>query len=103
MIDIGDTRLRELVEELCQRVKARYPEAEFQVYRRNGDPKEIYIRAYTDDEDDLAVLDTIVEREIEILVEEDYDIHVIPLPLSSLADPTAAWRQPNYVLGEPLG
>lgn len=103
MTMIEDARLRELVDEFCQRIKTRYSEAEFRVYRRNGDPTEIFIDAYTNREDDWTVLDTVAERAMDVLVEEDYYLHVIPMPLSSLDDQTAAWRRPNYVVGQQPG
>ncbi|RPI53823.1 MAG: hypothetical protein EHM56_06855 [Chloroflexi bacterium] len=86
--EIQDHRLSELVQELSEAIKIRYPEAVFKLSRWNGDPRSVYVHAYTTEEEDgFLVMDPVAAREIEILSEEGYDIHVIPLPLSALESP----------------
>jgi len=83
--EIQDQRLSELVHELSEAIRLQYPEAVFRLSRPNGDPRSLYIHAYTTEEEDgFLVMDLVADREVEILSEEGYDIHVISLPLSAL-------------------
>lgn len=83
--EIQDQRLFELVQELCEAITLHYPEAVFKLSRWNGDPRSLYIHAYTTEEEDgFLVMDLVADREVEILSEEGYDIHVISLALSAL-------------------
>ncbi len=85
--DIQDGRLQELVDELCQKIQEHYPEAVFRIYPPDGDPKSITVDAYTSEEDSFKVLDLVARRAMDILVDEDYYIGIVPLPLS-------AWKGP---------
>jgi hypothetical protein len=67
----------EYVDELKSIIRARFPEAEFELYRR---PRREYdLHVYGDIEDMFDVLDLTAPRTTDILVDTGIHIHVLPL------------------------
>jgi len=75
---LTDPRIPTRVEEFRERILARYPEATFEV-KRGGEPPGVYLMATVDTEDIGEVLDTIMDRLLEVQVEEYLPVYVIPL------------------------
>ncbi len=77
---LNNKRVWELVAEVEEILKARYPDAEFEVYE-GEDPQGVYIEVYTSkgDDDALEVIRTVSERTTDILLDEGYFINAVPL------------------------
>ncbi|MBM2827276.1 MAG: hypothetical protein HW403_1340 [Dehalococcoidia bacterium] len=58
-------------------VVASFPEAEFQVYE-GEDPQGVYINAYTNTPSGWNVINVVSERVTDILLDEGYNIGVVP-------------------------
>ena len=81
---LTDPRIPARVEEFRSRVLERYPDATFEV-KRGGEPPGVYLMATVDVEDSGEVLDTIMDRLLEVQVEEYLPVYVIPVrPLPEL-------------------
>lgn len=85
--DIDDDRVREMIEELCDRILSSFPEAKFCVLQDR--PKTFYLKAYTGAEDEYEILDLVNNRAVDFLVEEEVAIYVIPLPLEAAESQSA--------------
>lgn len=72
------SRVKEAAEELKTLIRARYPDAEFTLVRSADDRRSwnLWTRVNVDDPDEVG--DLVVDREIDMLVEEHIPIHVIP-------------------------
>ena len=77
---LADNKIQKLVKELCNMVRQRFPEAEFEVYE-GYEPRGVYIHAYTQADDFLGVMDVVSTRMAEIIEEEGVIVAVIPLPM----------------------
>ena len=77
-------RLQEVLAEIQARITAVYPEARFQV-RRGEEPVGLYLDVHTPADDGFCVLDLVSDWLVDLSVEEGLDVHVVPLPLSSLS------------------
>jgi hypothetical protein len=67
----------EYVDELKSIIRARFPEAEFDFYKRPR--RECDLHVYGDFDEMFDVLDLTAERTTDILVESGIHIHVLPL------------------------
>lgn len=76
---LADKKIQKLVDELCEIVRRRYPEVEFEVYE-GYEPYGIYIHAYADIHDTVDMLHLVSDRMTEIIEKEGVIIGVIPLP-----------------------
>lgn len=66
--------------ELRQILREHYPDAKFQVRRGIDDPESIHLVTTVDVEDTDTVLDVVIDRLMELQVEEGLPIiHVIPI------------------------
>jgi hypothetical protein len=74
-----DPRTRQAIGELQGLIARRYPTASFEVARAADDPAGIHLVAVVDVEDPNEVADLVVDRVVELQVEERIPIHVIPL------------------------
>lgn len=76
---LKNKRVWELVAEVEEILKAKYSDAEFQVYE-GEDPQGVY-EVYTSKADDeaLEVIRTVSERTTDILLDEGYFISIVPL------------------------
>lgn len=78
-----DPRVLAAIAEFERLISDRYPEATFEVMY-GDDPDGIYLMATVDLEDTLQVLDTIMDRMLEVQIDEELPVYVIPIrPLNS--------------------
>lgn len=76
---LSDRKVQKLVDELCEIVRRRFPEVEFEVYE-GDDPRGVYIHAYTEKDELVDMLHLVSERIAEIIEDEGVIVGVIPLP-----------------------
>jgi hypothetical protein len=76
---ITDPRVLAAVNELEELVRSRYPDATFNLGRGQDDPEAIHVYATVDLEDTEPVVDLVIERELELLLDEGLSVQVIPL------------------------
>ena len=74
-----DERTRQAIAELEDAITARYPTTIFALERSPEDPTSIHLLAVADVDDPDEVGDLVVERVVELQVEEGIPLHVIPL------------------------
>jgi hypothetical protein len=72
------------IAEVEARIRAVYPEATFRLVE-GEDPIGLYLDAYTDAEDAFAVLDLVSDWLVDLSVNADVHLHVIPLPQEATA------------------
>lgn len=72
-------RTQQAIEELKQLITARYPQATFSVVSLVADPPPIHLYATVDVEDTDEVLDLVIDRLLDLQIDEDIPLHVIPL------------------------
>jgi len=72
-----DPRLMPAIDELKARVLAKYPTATFRVGVRAEPAFHLYVSV--DLEDDEQLIDLVIDRVLELQVEEGIPLHVIPL------------------------
>lgn len=75
---ILDPRAREVVLETCRTIQGAFPEAEFRV-DSNPEYRGAIIDAYTDADDVYGLLHLVNDRLVDLLVEEDISVRVVPL------------------------
>ncbi len=96
-----DERTQHAIDEIRRAISAKYPTARFQVGRAEDDPQSIHITAIVDVDDPDEVGDLVLDRVLELQVEEGLPIHVIPIRtpervLAELqAEAAAARRRPR--------
>jgi len=77
--------------DLEELIRARYPDAQFEVVQGIDDPEAIHLNTTVDVEDVDEVLDVVIDRLFEIQVEQGLPIHVIPLqPVERVLEEMAA-------------
>lgn len=75
-----DPRIEAALGELEATIKARFPSADFQVLHGLGDdPDGVYLEATVDAEDTDAVMDAVIDRLVELEVDEGLPIYVLPV------------------------
>ena len=75
---VENPRLRAAVSELQHMITKQYPEASFDVVQ-GDDPEGTYIWTAVDRDDPDSVLDVVIDRMLELQVEEQVPVHVIPI------------------------
>jgi hypothetical protein len=81
------------IAELQALIKQHYPDATFRVECGTDDPEAIHLIAVVDVDDQSDVLDAVVDRMMEIQIEEELPIFVIPVrPPARAAEWLAAQR-----------
>lgn len=74
-----DTRTQAALSELQRILTQHYPEATFRVRRGIDDPESIHLVTTVDVEDTDEVLDVVIDRIMELQIEEGLPVHVIPV------------------------
>jgi hypothetical protein len=77
-IDQSDPRIQQAIAELEALIRADYPEASFQV-GVGEDPEGVYLTATVDVADTDAVMDVVIDRLLELQIDEALPIYVIPI------------------------
>lgn len=72
-------RIRDAIAELQVLVRSQYPEAAFRIIGSPDDAEGVYLIATVDVEEPDLILDAVVDRVIEMQVEEDLPVHVVPV------------------------
>ncbi len=71
--------MQQAIEELKKIIRQKYPEATFRIERSPEDPRIIHLMPIVDVEDTDEVLDVVIDRQREFLVEERLPLFVVPL------------------------
>lgn len=71
-------RIQRAIDELKAMIKGRFPDASFDVYE-GDDPSGTYLRVTVDIDDTDEVTDLIIDRLVDMQVEEGLPVYVIPL------------------------
>lgn len=74
-----DARTQAALTELQGLIRQHYPDAKFSVRRGIDEPESIHLVTTVDVEDTDAVLDVVIERLMELHIEEGLPVHVIPV------------------------
>ncbi len=91
------TRIQEVLEELEAMISAKYPEATFAV-EVGGEPDGVYLIPTVDLENSLEVLNVIMDRLLEVQIEEQLPVYVVPQrPIGSNYEPARSRKQPADV------
>lgn len=73
-------RVLAAVDELRQLIAEKYPEALFEVVHGDDDsPRHIWLYVTVDVEDTDEVIDVVIDRQMEMLLDEDLPVYVMPL------------------------
>ena len=75
---IADPRIAAAVEELQALIRNRYPDAQFDV-SAGEDPEGVYLTATVDLEDPDEVTDLVIDRTMQLQVEEQLPVYVVPI------------------------
>lgn len=88
------TRIQEVLEEFKGLIGAAYPEATFDV-EVGGEPDGVYLIVTIDLDDTEEVLGVVMDRMLEVQIEEKLPVYVLPLrPIGSRYEPVQARREP---------
>lgn len=81
-------RVADAIDELKVQIQKHYPSASFRVSRADDEPENILLTAVVAVDDTDEVLDLVIDRVVELQVEERIPVHVIPIrtPERVLAD-----------------
>lgn len=72
-------RMQDAVAELQAMIGQRYPSAAFSLSHPEDEPSSVELTAVVDVDDPDEVLDTVIDRVIELQVDEQLPIHVVPI------------------------
>jgi hypothetical protein len=73
-----DARTRAAITELENMIASRYPTATFDVSRGADDPRAVYLVATVDLDDPFEVVDLVIDRVVDLQVDEGIPLRVIP-------------------------
>jgi hypothetical protein len=76
-IDVTDARFQSALSELQELIRVHYPSATF-VVSEGDDPEGVYLSAVVDLDDPDEVMDVVVNRLLEIEIDDGLPIYVIP-------------------------
>lgn len=73
-----NSRFRAALDELQTLIQHRYPQATFSVSRSQDDPAIVHLNTEVDVDDTDEVVDLVIDRMLELQVEEGLPVYVIP-------------------------
>jgi hypothetical protein len=95
-----DPRMVSAIDELIAMITARYPDAQFEVVYGVDEPESIDLITTVDINEIIDVIDLVIDRLLELQVEERLPIHVIPIrPLERVIAATQPARSPAAAHG----
>lgn len=74
-----DERTRKAVDELKADIAQHYPTATFELSRGQDDPSSLHLTTTVDLDDAFEVLDKVIDRVVDLQVEQGIPLHVIPV------------------------
>src|SRR6266567_305248 len=89
-----DPRIQQALTELQDMIAERWPTASFTV-SRGEDPEGLYLDATVDLDDPDDVMDLVVDRLLELQVDEGLPVHVVPLRTPERAAAVRQRRRPR--------
>ena len=104
-------KMQGAVGELEELIRGRYPDASFRVVRSPDDGRSVHLLATVDVEDRDEVMDLVVDRVMQLQIEDGLPLHVVPVRTRELAErllreqrlrPHSAHDVPEDI-GVPLG
>src|SRR5437868_5637860 len=72
-----DPRMEQAATEIQARIAARYPTATFEI-EEGEDPDGVYLTAIVDQDDPDEVLDVVIDRLLELEIDEGLPLYVVP-------------------------
>jgi hypothetical protein len=97
--EVLDARMQSALTDLRETIQRKYPSATFEVTRSTDEPENVHLAAIVDVDDTDEVLDLVIDRVVELQVEERIPVHVIPLRtperILSARRPQAQVRRPR--------
>ncbi len=91
------TRVQEILDEFKGLISKHYPEAGFDV-EVGGEPDGVYLIVTVDLEDTEEVLDVVMDRMLEVQIEERLPVYVLPIrPAKSEHAPSKSRKEPATV------
>ena len=72
-------RMQQAIDELKEMIQARYPAASFRVGHSPDDPQIMHLVAVVDVEDTDAVMDVVVDRMMELQIDDHLPLFVVPV------------------------
>src|SRR5215204_3136293 len=75
----SDLRISQALDELKNLIRSRYPAASFEVAPAEDDPDLVHLYARVDVEDTWDVAELVMDRMVEMQVDEGLPVYVIPL------------------------
>ena len=73
-----DERIAAALAEFQELIRVRYPDAIFEVSERD-DPPGVYLKVIVDLEDTDAIIDLVIDRMLELQIEHELPVWVLPL------------------------
>lgn len=74
-----DAKTEAAIEDLRRRIVSQYPTATFEVSRNVDEPRNVHLTAIVDLDEPGDVLDLVIDRVVELQVDEGIPVHVIPV------------------------
>lgn len=86
-VETLDSRIVDAVVELQTTIQAHHPSATFDI-EHGADPDGIYVWTHVDTDDPDGVLDCVVDRLLQLQIDDGLPVHVIPIrgPVQSQGD-----------------
>jgi hypothetical protein len=78
-LELTNPQVEHALDELKTMIRQRYPQAQFRVNRGQDDPAAIHLTAIVDVEDTEEVVDLVIDREMELQIDDGLPIFVIPV------------------------
>jgi hypothetical protein len=92
-----DGRIQAAIAELQALIEQRYPDATFSLSHPEDEPASVELTAVVDVDDPDEVLDLVIDRVVELQVDEQLPIHVVPIRTPArVAAYLSERRQPGY-------
>jgi len=97
---LDDSRISQALDELRSLVLQHYPDATFEVAPAPDDPTIVHLLTYVDLEDTDELVDLIIDRMVDMQVDEGLPVYVIPLRTPERIAAMLHAQQPRrYVIG----
>jgi len=98
-LHLSDPRVQSAVAELEGLIRGRYPDASFAV-GQGHDPEGVYLTPTVDVEDTEAVFDVVVDRLLELQIDEGLPVYVIPVrPMGRVVAELRTGAEPRSTIG----